>query len=138
MTNLEIVKEKLYRKNASLVVLYANGECKEYYQNRINDIKEILQENKFALQGATIADKVIGKVASSILIVAGVKEIYADVMSKYAIPILKENGIKYEYKNLANYIQNNDKTGMCPMENKYKDETNINKIYEEKIEVSSC
>ncbi len=138
MTNLEIVKEKLYRTNASLVVLYANGECKEYYQNRINDIKEILQENKFALQGATIADKVIGKVASSILIVAGVKEIYADVMSKYAIPILKENGIKYEYKNLVNYIQNNDKTGMCPMENKYKDETNINKIYEEKIEVSSC
>lgn len=138
MTNLEIVKEKLYRTNASLVVLYANGECKEYYQNRINDIKKILQENKFALQGATIADKVIGKVASSILIVAGVKEIYADVMSKYAIPILKENGIKYEYKNLVNYIQNNDKTGMCPMENKYKDETNINKIYEEKIEVSSC
>lgn len=138
MTNLEIVKEKLYRTNASLVVLYANGECKEYYQNRINDIKKILQENKFALQGATIADKVIGKVASSILIVAGVKEIYADVMSKYAIPILKENGIKYEYKNLVNYIQNNDKTGMCPMENKYKDETDINKIYEEKIEVSSC
>ena len=32
MTNLEIVKEKLYEKNASLVVLYANGECKEYYQ----------------------------------------------------------------------------------------------------------
>lgn len=133
MTNLEIVKEKLYTTNASLVVLYANDECKEYYQNRINDIKEILQKNECALQGAVIADKVIGKVASSILTVAGVKEIYADIMSKYAIPILEENHIKYEYKNLVDYIQNNNRTGMCPMENKYKDESDIKKIYLEKI-----
>ena len=60
--------------------MYANGEYKEYYQNRINDIKDILRENELALKGAVIADKVIGKVAGSILTVAGVKEIYADVM----------------------------------------------------------
>ena len=131
MTNLEIVKQKLQETNASLVVLYANGEWKAYYQNRIKDIKEILQQGKMALQGAVIADKVIGKVAGSILAVAGVKEIYADVMSQYAIPVLEENGIQYEYKNLADYIQNNDKTGMCPMENKYKEENDIYKIYEE-------
>lgn len=131
MTNLEIVKQKLQETNASLVVLYANGEWKAYYQNRIKDIKEILQQDKMAFQGAVIADKVIGKVAGSILAVAGVKEIYADVMSQYAIPVLEENGIQYEYKNLADYIQNNDKTGMCPMENKYKEENDIYKIYEE-------
>ncbi len=133
MTNLEIVKERLYRTNASLVVLYANGECKEYYQNRIKDIKEILQNDEFALKGAFIADKVIGKVASSILTVAGVKEIYCDVMSKYAIPVLEENNIKYEYKKLVEYVQNNEKTGMCPMENKYKEVSDINKIYYEMI-----
>lgn len=133
MTNLEIVKEKLYEKNASLVVLYANGECKEYYQNRINDIKDILRENKLALKDAVIADKVIGKVAGSILTVAGVKEIYADVMSKHAIPVLEKNNIEYEYKTLTEYVINNDKTGMCPMENKYKDEQDITKIYNEMV-----
>ena len=133
MTNLEIVKEKLYATNASLVVLYANGECKAYYQNRIQDIKEILQENELALKDAVIADKVIGKVAGSILMVAGVKEIYADVISRYAIPVLEQNHVKYEYKNLAEYVQNNDKTGMCPMENKYKEEKDVNKIYTEMI-----
>lgn len=134
MTNLEVVKERLYSTNASLVVQYANGEVKEYYQNRIKDIKEILQNDKQALQGATIADKVIGKVASSILTVVGVKEIYADVMSKYAIPVLEENSVRYEYKNLVEYVQNNDKTGMCPMESKYREETDIDKIYKEMIE----
>ena len=133
MTNLENVKKKLYEKNASLVVLYKNGECKEYYQNRINDIKDILKKNKLALKDAIIADKVIGKVAASILTIAGVKEIYADVISKYAIPVLEENNIKYEYKILTEYVINNSKTGMCPMENKYKDEKNINIIYYDMI-----
>ena len=133
MTDLEIVKEKLQENNASLVVLYANGEGKAYYQNRITDIKEILQQDKMALKGAVIADKVIGKVAGSILAVAGVREIYADVMSQYAIPVLEQNGIQYEYKNLVDYIQNNDKTGMCPMENKYKEEKDIHKIFKEMI-----
>ncbi len=131
MTNFEIVKEKLYETNASLVVLYANGECKVYYQNRIKDIKEILQQDRTALQGAIIADKVIGKVAASILTLAGVKEIYADVMSRYAISVLEENHVKYAYNYLTEYIQNNDKTGMCPMENKYKEEQDIHKVYEQ-------
>ena len=93
-----------------------------------------MQKDKQTLKGAIIADKVIGKVASSILAVAGVKEIYSDVMSKYAIPILEENGIRYEYKKLVEYVQNNDKTGMCPMENKYKEETDINRIFKEMVE----
>ncbi len=133
MTKLEEIKKILHEKKASLVVVYENGEIKEYYQNRIKDIKEILQENPDALKNAIIADKVIGKVAGSILTVAGVKEIYADVMSQYAVPVLEEDHVKYEYKNLVEYIQNNEKNGMCPMENKYKDEKNIKVIYENMI-----
>ena len=133
MTKLEKVKEILYKSNASLVVYYENGEIKEYYQDRIKDIKEILKENENSLRGAIIADKVIGKVASSILTVAGVKEIYADVISEFAITVLENNNIKFEYLNKVDYIRNKDNTGMCPMENKYKDEKDINIIYKEML-----
>lgn len=133
MTKLEEVKEILYQKNASLVVAYENGEIKEYYQDRIKDIKDILTGDENALKGAIIADKVIGKVAGSILALAGVKEIYADVISEYAIPVLEQNHIKYEYKEKVSYIINQTKTGMCPMENKYKDEKDINIIYKEML-----
>ena len=122
MTKLEEVKQILIDKNSSLVVCYKNGGIKDYYQNRINDIRDILKADENALQGAIIADKVIGKVAGSILAVAGVKEIYAEVISNYAIPVLEENNIKYEYGKKVDYIINQSKTGMCPMENKYKDE----------------
>ena len=129
MTNLEIVKERLYSNNASLVVLYKDGTCKEYYNRRVEDIVSILKLNKDSLIGATIADKVIGKVAGSILTIAGVKEIYADTISEIAIPVLRENNVKYEYNNKVEFIQNNDKTGMCPMENKFKSEKDLINIY---------
>lgn len=129
MTNLEIVKNRLYEKNASLVVMFENGNVEEYYSPRVKDIVSILKTDENALKGAIVADKVIGKVAASLLTVAGVKEIYANTISNFAIPVLEENNIKYEYKNKAEYIINNEKTGMCPMENKFKDETNLIKIY---------
>lgn len=129
MTNLEIVKEKLYEDNASLVVLFKNGDLRKYYHRRVEDIVSILKEDKDALNGAIIADKVIGKVAGSILAVAGVGKIYADVISEFAIPVLEENGIEYEYNNKVEFIINNDKTGMCPMENKFKDEKELGNIY---------
>ena len=130
MTNLEIVKNRLYEKNASLVVMFENGNIEEYYNPRVKDIVSILKENKNALKNASIADKVIGKVAASLLIVAGVKEIYANTISNFAIPVLEKNNVKYEYKNKAEYIINNEKTGMCPMENKFKDEINLINIYD--------
>lgn len=91
MTKLEELKEILNNKNASLVVCYKNGEIKEYYNDRIIDIKSILLENPKALEGAIVADKVIGKVAGAILVFSGVKEIYADIISSLVIPILEEN-----------------------------------------------
>lgn len=129
MKNNYIV-DKLYEDNASLVVQYADGKCEEYFSQRIIDIVNILKENKDALRGAEVADKVIGKVAASIFVMAGVRAIYADTLSKIALPILEENGIEYSYNNLVEYIQNSDKTGMCPMENRFKDENNLKNIYE--------
>lgn len=133
MSNLEKVKNILLEKNASLVVYYKNGDIKEYYQDRIKNIKEILMQDETALKDAIIADKVIGKVAASILTVAGVKEIYADLISELAIPILEKNNIIFSFGKKVAFIKNKDNTGMCPMENKYKDEKDIKIIYKEII-----
>lgn len=129
MANLEIVKQRLYETNASLVVMFESGEIKEFYSRRVYDIVSLLKENSNSLKGAIVADKVIGKVAASLLIVAGVKEIYANIISEFATTVLEEKSIRYEYKNKVNYIINNDKTGMCPMENKFKNEKDLMVIY---------
>ena len=134
MTKIEEIKERLHQKQASLVVAYENGDIQAYYQNRIKDIKQILKENPQALQGSIVADKVIGKVAASILTVAGVKEIYADVISQYAIPVLEEHGVSYTFSKVVAFIKNQDNTGMCPMENKYKEVKDIRIVYQEMLD----
>lgn len=133
MITVEEIKARLKQKKASLVVGYENGEIKEYYQERIIDLKSILKENEKALQGSIIADKVIGKVAASIMVVAGVKEIYANFLSKMAIPVLETANIKYSCEQVVDFIKNQTQTGMCPMETKYEFENDVWKIYEEII-----
>lgn len=128
--NIEIVKKRLDDTSASLVVMNKNGEIREFYNRRVIDIVSLIKSGENFLDGAIIADKVIGKVASALLVLAGVKEIYARTISEYAIEVLENNNIKYSFGNRVDYIINNDKTGMCPMENKFKDEKDLKVIYD--------
>ena len=131
MITLEEIKNRLKERDASLVVAYKDGNIKEYYNERIIDLKAILKQDEKALQGSMIADKVVGKVAASIMAVAGVKELYAKTLSQMAIPILENANIQYSYDQIVEYIKNQDKTGMCPMETKYQSELNSLRIYQE-------
>lgn len=128
--SVEIVKNRLNETSASLVVMNKNGEIREFYNRRVIDIVSLIKSGEEVLNEAIIADKVIGKVASALLVLAGVKEIYARTISEYAIEVLEKNNIKYSYENRVDYIINNDKTGMCPMENKFKDENDLKVIYD--------
>ena len=127
---IDIVKNKLEESSASLVVLTKQGEIKEFYNKRVIDIVYLIKNEKETLKDATVADKVIGKVAATLLTLSGVKEIYAKTISEYAVSVLKKYNIKYVCENKVQYIINNDKTGMCPMENKFKDEQDLNVIYD--------
>ncbi len=130
MDKMKKLITRLEEKDASLVVLYRNDEIKEYYNKRVIDIVNIIKIDKNALSGACVADKIIGKTAASLLAISGVKEIYAGKLSKFAIPVLEKYNIKYSYGEIIEYVINNDKTGMCPMENKFKYEENIQVIYD--------
>ena len=131
MIEIEKLRNILKEKSASLVVAYENDIIKEYYNDRIKDLVSILKQDENSLKNSKIADKVVGKVAASVMAVAGIKELYADTLSKIAIPVLEENNIKYSYSKIVEYIKNKAQTGMCPMETKYKDEKDITKIYKE-------
>lgn len=127
---IELVKKRLEDTSASLVVLNKNDEIKEFYNRRVIDIVSLIKFGNNELNGAIIVDKVIGKVAATLLTLSGVKEIFAKTISEYAIEVLEENNISYTFENKVPYIINNDKTGMCPMENKFKDEKNLKVIYD--------
>lgn len=73
------------------------------------------------LNGAAVADNVVGKATVLIYAKIGVAELYAGILSRRALPTLEKFGIAYEYGELTEYIVNRTKDGSCPMEAAVKD-----------------
>lgn len=96
--------EILRREKCSLVVKN-HGIVTTYSKPGVRDLEYLLDHDPEVLHGATIADKVIGKAAAAMVVVGGVKELYAEVMSKRAIPFLEEAGIAYTYGTLVDTIK---------------------------------
>lgn len=96
--------EILRREKCSLVVKN-HGIVTTYSKPGVRDLEYLLDHEPEVLHGAVIADKVIGKAAAAMVVVGGVKALYAEVMSKKAIPFLDEAGIAYSYGTLVDTIK---------------------------------
>ncbi len=62
------------------------------------------------------ADKVVGRAAALLFMLAGVSELHSDVMSRAAADILKDSGIRFSCGELTDHIINRRGDGICPME----------------------
>ena len=96
--------EILRREKCSLVVKN-HDIVTTYSKPGVRDLEYLLDHDPEMLHGATIADKVIGKAAAAMVVVGGVKELYAEGMSTKAIPFLEEAGIAYTYGTLVDTIK---------------------------------
>ena len=63
-------------------------------------------ENGVSLQGYSAADKVIGKAAAMLFVLAGVSSVYSEVMSRAAEEFLTLNGEEHSYGSLTDMIIN--------------------------------
>ena len=73
-------------------------------------------DEKVNISGYSVADKVVGKGASFLYALLGVKEVYAKIISRSALQVLRRYGIEVEYFELADYIINRKGDGRCPIE----------------------
>ncbi len=76
----------------------------------------VLLDSKKDFKNYVAADKVVGKATAFLYVLLGIKEVYADVISKVALKVFEEHGIKTEYKSLVENIFNRQKDGFCPFE----------------------
>ena len=107
--------ETLHATHCSCVI--ANGSRLEQFHERgVKDLHHLLHNDKALLDGAFIADKVVGKGAAALMIAGGVKEVYADVMSRAALSLFQSHGLEVEYGLLVDNIINRAGTDICPVE----------------------
>lgn len=79
-------------------------------------ILEKIDSDPEFFNGASVADRVIGKAAAMLLEKYGVAEIYAQVTSEYAIAYLNDKNVCFTYDKRVDHIVNRAGTDMCPME----------------------
>jgi hypothetical protein len=113
---LDKLIEILNQGNYSCVI-GKGDEIRSFTRRGVIDLFELLNgtDSDF-LNGASVADKVIGKAAASLLILGGVKEIYASTISTIALDFLHKNGVNAIFGNEVPHIVNRAHDGWCPLE----------------------
>lgn len=114
MTHQQAIEE-LLEKNCSLVI--ANGEHTYIgHKPGVKDLYELLTLQPALLEGAFIADKVVGKGAAALMILGHVQAVYAHVVSRPALVLLEGAQIPVTYGECVENIINRTGTGICPVE----------------------
>ena len=73
-------------------------------------------DGKKDLRGYTAADRIVGKAAALLYALIGVRQVYAEVMSKDAVRALESRKIAFSYDTLTDRIINRRGDDICPME----------------------
>lgn len=68
------------------------------------------------LRDFSAADKIVGKAAALLFALAGVKQVFAPIMTETALAIFTCHGIEANSQTIIKQIMNRAGTGPCPME----------------------
>jgi hypothetical protein len=116
MTDLEIAKSELYEENLTLAIV-KNGELLySTKSHRISGFLDAIDKCGDNLQGASLADRVVGKAVALLCAYAKIKEVYASILSRKAQAIFKQHKIANHWNELVENVLDETKTGMCPFE----------------------
>lgn len=121
MTELETARAALAGRTLALC---KDGEIITSDGRGVSPMLGFIREGK-DLAGYFAADRVVGRAAAMLFVKAGVRAVYADVMSVGAERLLKAHGVETLCDTLADGILNRDKTGPCPMESAVCDTDDI-------------
>lgn len=117
----------LHQGNYSCVI--KNGdEIRTFTQRGVADLFDLFHSEPAFLQGAIIADKVVGKAAVALMLAGGVVHLYTDLISSKALELLENNNLKVTYQTEVPIIINRDKTDWCPLEKLCMEERSVPNI----------
>ena len=116
----EALIESLFTHKYSCVI--RNGDEIRVFRGRgVKDLYRLLRDDRRFLDGAFVADKVVGKAAAALMILGGVRAVHADVASTGALQLFDAQNIPVSCTLEVPHIINRTKTGWCPLETRCHD-----------------
>lgn len=108
------VMAALQKEGVTLAV--DNGRLNTYSEHGVKTLMDLVDKHPRVLRDARVADKVVGKAAASLMVLGGVKEVYADTISKPGKEMLDKFGVKNTAGKTVDNVLNATKSDLCPLE----------------------
>lgn len=121
--------DRLHRQKCSCVIAHGD-DVRMFHQRGVADLYDLLRCEPAFLQGARVADKVVGKGAAALMVAGGVTELYADTLSRRAMDLLEAHGVPVDCAQVVSGIRNRSGTGWCPVETLCAPLTDIGEMVE--------
>lgn len=111
--------ELLTARNKTCILINRETIVYESHAIGVKPLRELRKMNYRKLDGdyLILVDRVIGKGALMLAELLGVDAIFTPLTSQTALDYSKKADIPIYYKELVPFIENRDRTGMCPIEN---------------------
>ncbi|MEE3484060.1 MAG: DUF1893 domain-containing protein [Bacteroidales bacterium] len=110
-------------------VIAKNDDIRTFNKKGVMDLYLLNQEEPEFLNGALLADKIIGKGAAALIIKGGIEEVRTHIITVPALKLLNDNNIKVTYDETTDHIINRSNTDWCPLEKRLKNTTNAEECY---------
>ena len=104
------------QKELTLVIVNSGKVIFETKAHGIMDLLKATEEFGKDMRGSSIADKIVGRAAALLCAYIEVAAVYAVTIDDNGLQILKDNNIYCQFENIAPYILNLNKDGICPFE----------------------
>lgn len=130
MQDLEVAKKRLNEKCLTLSIVKKSEIVFETSSPRISGLLEAIENFAEGLEGASVADRVVGKAIALLCVYAKVKAVYAITLSKKAKAVFEKYAIYHELDNLVENILDIHKGKMCPFEKLATEISNPAEAYE--------
>lgn len=123
MRNETLKAKKILEKGGHSCVFVSENETFISDERGVKPLLGLLSDKK-DMSAFCAADKIVGRAAAFLYVLLGIKEVYAEVLSKKARPVFEKYGISVFAGTETEEIINRGKTGICPMEKAVENEEN--------------
>ncbi len=122
--DLEIAKMRLEENDLRLCIVKCKQAIFETRAPRIVGFLEAIERFKEKLDGASVADRVVGKAIALLCVYSKIRAVYASTLGREAKTVLEKNAICIRWNNLVDNILSDDKAEMCVFEKMLTETTN--------------
>ena len=116
MRDLDFAKLALKERHLSLVIVKNQENIFESCSSGISGLLDAVERLSTKLYGSSVADKIVGRAAALLIVYSRIKEVYAVLLSREGLKVLKENNISIEYNRLIPKVLDRTAMDICPFE----------------------